>query len=407
MSEVRLNIVDSNGAINGEVHGSIADAVVAALSAEPESIPELEAALERFIKPADDTKPFCSFHPGANQEPWDAGILIVDLAARIAVVESSYSAPQASGEVQYHDGSQATDFWLLYRVPDDWLFLSSVDEYNDLRDEQYRSRERPQLDARSVLYGEAMIEFVVKACLAARDEKDQDPIARIHEAWLMTSRADLRDQSPRDVMLAKLDFIDFDLHTRELQWSLLGEGPPPLARTSPAYLFAGFGTHEVVVYYDLMRFLLAECWKRIQSEEIEAAVETARLEGLKTGWMADRQREFDGRIPSAILESERRRLPLVMSAREMIIDENCEICQMLANESLEGMGPGFWHLDGCNMDEGFAFSFHRTREEWEQEERRRVEVYEEFNRKWASEGKQFFDDESLPGDGLSIDESGW
>jgi len=130
------------------------------------------------------------------------------------------------------------------------------------------------------------------------------------------------------------------------------------------------------------------------------------LEGLKTGWMADRQPEFDGRIPSAILESERRRIPLVMSAKEMIIDENCEICQMLANESLEGMGPGFWHLDGCNMDEGFAFSFHRTREQWEQEERRRIEVYEEFNRKWASEGNQFFDDESLPPDGLSVDESG-
>jgi hypothetical protein len=406
MSEVRLNIVDSNGAINGKVHGSIADAVVAALSAEPESISELEAALERFIKPTDDRRPFCSFHAGANQEPWDAGIVIVDLAARIAAVESSYSAPQASGEVEYHDGSQATDFWLLYRVPDDWLFLSSVDEYNDRRDEQCRRRETPPLDARSVLYGSALTEFIVKGCLAGRDEKDEDPIARIHEAWLMTARADLREQSPRDVMLAKLGFIDFDLHTRELQWSMLEEGPPPLARTSFAYINAGFGTHEVVVYYDLVRFLLTECWKRVQAEEIEAADEMARLEGLNTAWLADRQREFEGRIPSAIIESERRRIPLVMSAKEMIIDENCELCQMLANESLEGMGPGFWHLDGCNMDEGFAFSFHRTREEWEEEERRRIELYEEFNRKWASEGKQFSDDESLPADGLSVDESG-
>jgi hypothetical protein len=33
------------------------------------------------------------------------------------------------------------------------------------------------------------------------------------------------------------------------------------------------------------------------------------------------------------------------------------------------------------MDEGFAFLFHRTREEWEEEERRRREFDEEFNRK--------------------------
>ena len=405
MSEVRLNIVDSNGAINGKVHGSIADAVVAALSAEPESVSELEAALERFIKPTDDQKPFRLFHAGANQKPWDAGIAIVDLAARIAAVESSYSSPQASGEVQYHDGLQATDLFLLYRVPDDWLFVSSVDEYNARRDKQCRRRQAPPQDARSVLYGAAMTEFIVRGSVAARDGKDQDPIARIHEAWLMTPRADLQDQGPRDVMLSKLDFIDFDLHTRELQWSMLGEGPPPLARTSRAYLFAGFGTHEVVVYYDLMRFLLAECWKQVQAERIEEPAEMARLEGLKTAWLADRQREFEGRIPSAIIESERRRIPLAIPAKDMIVDENCEFCQMLANESL-GMGPGFWHLDGCNMDEGFAFSFYPTREEWEEEERLRIEFFEEFNRKWASEGKKVFDDESLPADGLSVDESG-
>ena len=45
MSEVRLNILDRIGTINGTVHGSVADAVVAALSAEPETIADLETAL--------------------------------------------------------------------------------------------------------------------------------------------------------------------------------------------------------------------------------------------------------------------------------------------------------------------------------------------------------------------------
>lgn len=35
---------------------------------------------------------------------------------------------------------------------------------------------------------------------------------------------------------------------------------------------------------------------------------------------------------------------------------------MLSGETGEELGPGLWHLDGCNMDEGFEFSFHRTRE---------------------------------------------
>jgi hypothetical protein len=34
----------------------------------------------------------------------------------------------------------------------------------------------------------------------------------------------------------------------------------------------------------------------------------------------------------------------------------------------EKFGPAFWHLDGCNMDYDFAFSFCRTREEWEEAE---------------------------------------
>jgi len=405
MSEVRLNIIDRNGAINGTAHGGVADAVVAALSAEPETIAELETALERFIKPLDDHKPLSLFHAGANEQAWDAGIVIVDLAARIVAAESSYSMLQASGEVPYHDGLQATEVGLPYRLPDDWLFVSSVDEYNARRDEYRRRREGLPLDARPVLYGAALTEFIVKACLAAREAKAEDPIARIHEGWLMTPRADLQSQRPRDVMLAKLHFIDFDLHTRQLQWSVLGEGPPPLARDSFAYLFAGFGTHECVVYYDLVRCLLSECWQRVQAvDRIEAAAENARLEGIKAAWLDDRQPDFDGRIPSAIIESERRRMPLVMSAKQMIIDENCELCQMLGDESFEGLGPGFWHLDGCNVDEGFAFSFCRTREEWEEEERRRKEFDEEFNRNWAAQGSQRSADEMLLADGSGGDE---
>lgn len=47
-------------------------------------------------------------------------------------------------------------------------------------------------------------------------------------------------------------------------------------------------------------------------------------------------------------------------------------------------GPMFWHLDGCNMDDDFAFDIrHRTREEWEAERREWEEHSRRFNAEWA------------------------
>jgi hypothetical protein len=68
-----------------------------------------------------------------------------------------------------------------------------------------------------------------------------------------------------------------------------------------------------------------------------------------------------------------------MSARGMIVDEDCEDCQALAEDFDT---PMFWHLDGCNMDEGFEFSLYKTREEFEAEQMRREEFNGEFERDW-------------------------
>jgi hypothetical protein len=81
-----------------------------------------------------------------------------------------------------------------------------------------------------------------------------------------------------------------------------------------------------------------------------------------------------------MIENERRRIPEVMSPHEAIIDCDCPLCQM----SAEMPGPAFWCLDGCNMDPDFAFSFHRTREEWAEQERE----YEEFSRRFNEKVKE-------------------
>lgn len=434
MSEVRLNLIDSQQTIQGTIHGSIAVACIAALSAEPETVEELEAALARYIKPvgdaAEQTGSFASFCSASevNTEPWDAGVVIIDLAARIVAAESTYFQPGREGEVLYHDGTQSTDFSVLYRVSDEWIFLNSIAEYESAQRVRRRERSKPRLDVRSALYGKPLLKFIVtniresSVCLESTrklrvleqaqqphvdkaaidsdnnlnnelsDEEEKtgralgEEISAIHARWLTTSRADLEGHAPRDVLLAKKDFIDFDMHTRALQWSFQNEGPPCLSQDSFAYRFAGFGTHECVIYYDLVRLLL---WGSLDHQSLDAPntvfdldTEIKWLEQIRHEWLESPQKDLDGRIPAILIENERKRLPITLQAKDMVVDENCEICVMSARQVEMGYGPGFWYLDGSNMDEGFAFSFCRTREEWDEENRRQAEFDREVDRKW-------------------------
>ena len=62
MSEVKLNLVDAERVLHGTIHGGVVEACVAALSAEPETIAELEAALARYIKPRNADGYFSCFY---------------------------------------------------------------------------------------------------------------------------------------------------------------------------------------------------------------------------------------------------------------------------------------------------------------------------------------------------------
>jgi len=131
VSEIKLNLLDSHTSIHATVHGSVGDALVAALSAEPKTVDELEIALTRFQKCK--TIPASSLMRRQGREidgrPYDAGILVIDLAARIVACESTYSLPGLSGAVQYHDGTQCTELAIEYQLSDDWIFLRSIEEY--------------------------------------------------------------------------------------------------------------------------------------------------------------------------------------------------------------------------------------------------------------------------------------
>jgi hypothetical protein len=450
MSEVKLNLVDAEKLLHGTIHGSVADTCVAALSAEPETIAELEAALVRYIKPRNANGYFswfsstqcptkvCLTDPGSSPdssessfraaldtEPWDAGIVVIDLAARIVACESTYSQPGPEGEVFYHDGQALTEIPILYRVPNDWLFVNSTDAYQWSRERRLCERAaKPACDFRPILFGRPLLRFIVNAYLSlpfetptalaspgelasCDDEQRQEALTKkisaIHARWLLTPRADLRGESPRDVLLAHQDFIEFDLHTRSLQWSLQNEGPPCLAKDSFAYRCAGFGTHEWILYYDLVRHLLHSLFELQptadvgRDEDVNQLLTT--LDQIKNEWLESPQADLDGRIPAILIDNERKRLPQAMRPHDMIIDDDCPMCRMFGDETSPlGMGVGFWHLDGSNMEDDFAFSFFKTRQEWEVENRRREEFNKEFDRRWAEREQRTARGESLEPD---------
>jgi hypothetical protein len=390
MSEITLNILDAERAIYGRCHGSTADRLVAALCSDPETIEELDKALVRFEAADHGGGLLQQWHRGTDEEPWDAGIMFIDLAARLVAYDSTYSHPSHRGSVEYHNGKHATDIHLWHHLADEWHITHRVDFWRGTSKSRRAERlARPRFDARPILFGKPLYRFLAVGCRDAcrersspEDARDEDAsyeaIKRIHARWLVTPREDLLGAAPRDVLLAEQHHIDMELQDRGGWWSAMGKCPTPLSPESAAYRYAGFGTHQVVLYYELIRALLGSCLDRCKADrEINLSDEMMRLEKLADEWLHAPGEDLCGRTPAEIMDKERRRIPMAMSGEDAVVDDDCPMCQMLG----EMTGPMFWHLDGCNMDDDFEFSFYKSREEWEEEQR----SWEEFNRKFDEE----------------------
>ena len=237
------------------------------------------------------------------------------------------------------------------------LAWSEVDAIEDHSDDDQLSPTKPGLEERSA-------------------SPFYETLKDIHARWLLTG-TDLRERTPRNVLLQDHEHRMRDMEQRCDQWSRLQESPPGLQLASHAFCFGGFGTHELVKYYDLVRELLWSCWERLVemdqlappsrrsaslSEQVFLELEIPRLERVREGWLDSPDLDFDGRTPRSIIDREQARIPEVVPEHEAMIDPDCPCCQMLA----ELPGPMFWHLDASGMDQEFAFSiYERTREEWE------------------------------------------
>ncbi|CAN5608097.1 hypothetical protein BH18ACI3_BH18ACI3_11440 [soil metagenome] len=382
MSYVRFNISDKYECVSGDLHGSMTEPLIATLTAEPETIYEFESALRRYVRSESDWPPLRGFQRHEDLEPYDAGIVAIDLSSRTVGFDTTYSIPCAAGRVRVPSGfGDEDDSWIPYKLPDDWSFVESMALYRGTRIAQRQDRlRRAPFDARPIVFGRPMVTYIALAISEASDLEDEDTFADIHADWLMSRRKDLRDRTPREVFLEKQDFIDFDLQSRSLQWSVTKVCPPALAKDSLAYLNAGFGTHEWVLYYDLFRYLLSDAAERRRSgHPVEIEDEIVRLSSLRDEWLRTPDAEISGRTPLEIIELERQRINITVSAKEAMIDENCPCCIALAEDF---DNPMFWFLDGCNMDDRFEFSSYRTLEEWKADQSEKELFDREFERKY-------------------------
>lgn len=111
MSEVRLVVRDADCDWSGTIHGSDADCGIAALSADPVTLQELEAAMARYAKPSRSGQFLSNLRRDSCDEPHDAGLVVIDLEARLILVDSTYSSPGLTGHVAYHNGEMRERHW--------------------------------------------------------------------------------------------------------------------------------------------------------------------------------------------------------------------------------------------------------------------------------------------------------
>ena len=374
----------------------------------------------------------CHFR-GLDLEPYDSGICIIDLTARIIAYDASYSCVGRDGEITYWDSETGEQKLIsYYYLPDDWLFVHDVDQWRWQAPERQARFEANRIDSREILYHK-VAEFIANECFEARrglagskwspnanwewrelPERAQgesvlasaDAIAEIHARWLMTTREDLNNRAPRDLLLDKRKFIDLDIHYRQIQYSEFRKCPAPLHPEIAGYLYAGYGTNENVLYYEFLRHLITKCWNRVVEPENSNADylthedEIARLNEEKDAWLNSVEPGgYWGCSPSRIIECERRRMPITRSPAE-ILGEDDPLTQAVKEGTY---GPMFVGLDAAHLDEEFPFSDFKTREDLEANERKwrefNREFSEEMNRKKAAKERDVEEDESFESEG--------
>jgi len=382
----RLTVRTLEGVWQDEVDSWTSLVVLAALSAEPESFAELAEAVRRYQP---DHRLFDQPRQGGerSEAQADEQWCLIDLVGRTVVAAAGFELPDPHGAYEADADEHAEGFPIVWLdTPGDWLFRQVDDEWRAVVAARASARAAAhRVDARAVLYGLPLLEHVADNILAAiahspDQSRAQERARAVHAQWLLTARTDLGERTPREVLLAERNRIASDLQHRSEQWSLQGHAAPALLSESTAYRLGGFGTTEVVLYFDLVRALLAQAWKlAAQDLPPTQALLVQRLAEFRDGWL-NQPNEATGPLltPAELIESERRRMPVTSDGSHL--DCDCPICQAEAESEF---GPAFLCFDGhhLELEEEFAFSLCETRAVWERQQEEDRLFSEDLDRK--------------------------
>jgi hypothetical protein len=387
MKMCRLTVSAPEGVWQGEVGSWTGWRVLASLSAEPESLAELAEAVRRY-EPEHRVFDRPGESAGGDEDEAAGPWCLVDLAGRTVVAGGGFDLPDPRGAYEADAEDDARGFPIVWLdTPADWRFLQAGDDWRAVVAARAASRAAaPRVDARAVLFGPPLLEHLADGVLAAAaagdvdEQREQEQTRALHARWLLTARADLGGRAPREALLADRHRIAWDMEHRSEQWSLQRHAAPPLPPDSSAYRLGGFGTVEVVLYFDLVRALLAQAWELARREPRPARPSLVRLLAeFRDRWLHEPSEATDFFLPPAeLIESERRRMPVTSGGSHLHAD--CPICQA---EAEGDFGPAFLCFDGhhLELEDEFAFSLCETREEWEREQERDRKFMEEMDRK--------------------------
>ena len=403
----RISVRDRNALCLWESDDWTAVVTLAALSAEPETVGELAAAMRRYLpnhRLIEDARQMTDVGTAEDQEgPW----CLIDLAGLTVVAGGGFELPDPNTAYQVNEDEQdqVDGFPVVWLdTPSGWLFQTSDGDWRQTVSVRAKATAaEPRVCHREVLFDRPLLEFVaeqvqsdVTEATAAHD-RETTRTRDIHAAWLMTARADLRGRTPRQVLLADRKRIDLDLQHRAQQWSRQGDAPPALSDSSFACRFGGYGTAQIVLYFDLVRTLLAEAWQVMRREPgMDHNVLVQRLADHRDEWLAS-PHEGEGDLTAGdLIDAERRRMPVTSDGAHG--DCDCPICQA---EAAGNFGPTFAWFDGhhLELEDEFAFSLIESREEWELEYGASDELAETIPVETA--------DRKVPGAEDDLNESAW
>lgn len=364
MKSIHLLVRDAARSLRGAVSPPWAGALLGALAADPETFAELDVAMQRFqvdAAPEQWRAEFVASDEEPDPESWGA---IIDLPTRLVFWSGGPGPDSDEGVAPVLDQGEPTSVELPYELPSSWQIVHSRDGWRE-RVEMAREcqRNHPPLDVRRALY-EELAPWLADALCSGRFNNADDPVAAIHAAWLSTPRDDLAGQTPRDLLIACQTWTEQEMQWRRGEWSRLGRQPPGVPRESRAYRHGGIGVHEFIMYYDLVRHLLSRAWEEQPGDFGNRETVTGWLRYEQSQWLLNPVHEgtADAYVPGEVIDCERQRIPLVADAESQMIDCDCPLCQMMAEESF---GPTFIHFDTYHFDLEFVFSSYLSEQEWE------------------------------------------